>query len=87
MPKKFDLDKMKTPVLSFQGGREPNNAQFAVAATAWSLVENTKGARKVVVIVPPGLGKSRIATSVIVLSEFTKIVVVYTNEILRANDK
>ena len=38
-------------------------------------------------IVPPGLGKSRIATSVIVLSDFAKVVVAYANEVLRANDE
>ena len=62
---------------------QPNNNQYAVAAVTASYIKKTT--KRIIIVVGPGLGKSRVwATLVHMLkgSEFRKIRVLFTSKLL-----
>ena len=70
-----------------QRGREPNNSQFAVSAYLVSELAKPSGRRKVLAMVPPGLGKTRIlATVVFMQTRYRRVVIAYPSAGLLEND-
>ena len=82
-----DCLKQFFSVTTSQQDRNPNNSQYAISACVVSMLSRKGSAPKILVLMPPGLGKTRVLASVVYMQRrYFKVVIAYPSQGLLDND-